>query len=171
MTDSVFPSPFMIQALSGILTPQFAFIIIYLSHQDPIHPLSRRWSHFFSINLTSITFCNKVTIPFQHNNDSLSRSLSLASSSLCSVCSFFCACLSSPGTLSDYLGALSLGDSTYGASLPNTCLVTSACCLSSSFTFATSPFSFTCALSFCDCVAFFSFSFFLSFSLPFHSLC
>jgi hypothetical protein len=74
-----------------------------------------------------------------------------------------------PGTLSDNLGALSLGGSTYGASVTATCVVTSYCCLSSSFAFATSPFSSTCALSFCDCVAFFSFS--LSLFLPFHLLC
>ncbi len=42
------------------------------------------------------------------------------------------------GTSSDYLGALSLGGSTYGASVPATRLVSSACCLSSSFAFATS---------------------------------
>jgi hypothetical protein len=48
------------------------------------------------------------------------------------------------GTPSDYLGALSLGGSIYGASVPATRLVT---CLSSFFAFATSPFSSTCALS------------------------
>jgi hypothetical protein len=43
-----------------------------------------------------------------------------------------------PGTPSDYHGALSLGGSTYGASVPATRLVTLACCLSSSFAFDTS---------------------------------
>jgi hypothetical protein len=75
-------------------------------------------------------------------------SFSLASSSLSlpfAICSALDPLL--PGTPSDYLGALLLGGSAYGASVPATRLVTSACCLSSSFAFAISPFSSTCALS------------------------
>jgi hypothetical protein len=74
-------------------------------------------------------------------------SFSLAYSSFSSACYFLALAPLLPGTPSDYLGGFSLGGSTYGASVSATRLVTSACCLSSSFAFATAPFSSAYALS------------------------
>jgi hypothetical protein len=72
---------------------------------------------------------------------------SLASSSLSSTVTFSSACSSSCWDSQRLSGALSLGGSTYGASFPAIRLVTSACCLFSSFAFATPPFSLSSA---CD---------------------
>jgi hypothetical protein len=75
------------------------------------------------------------------------------------------------GTSSDYLGALSLGGSTYGAFVLATHVVASACSwLSFSCAFATSLFSFSSARALSSCNVAFSFIFFSLSLLP-HLLC
>jgi hypothetical protein len=65
-----------------------------------------------------------------------SFSFSLACFSFSSIVAFLPLVPLLHGILSDYLGGLSLGGPIYGATVPATRLVTSACCLSSSFAFA-----------------------------------